>query len=159
MALTISYTPGYVWQPGELVTIAKLNLAANPTMELDGSITSTSIGAGAVGPSQLNVSVAGGGLQGGGGQPLSVATDSTLNIIDNLLGIAAASITLDKLRIGGFTGASAFMSGIPGLVPAPAAGQDAYGLRGDGTWYDFTAAAKAIYQPAPVEIAKAMSFC
>jgi hypothetical protein len=48
MALTISYTPGYVWVVGEVVTEDKLNLAANPTINIVGSLTSTTIGDGAV---------------------------------------------------------------------------------------------------------------
>lgn len=43
MALTVKLTPGYNWTEGELVTIAKLILAANPTIELEGTISAASL--------------------------------------------------------------------------------------------------------------------
>jgi hypothetical protein len=48
MALTINYVPGYTFTPNELVTIAKLNLLGNPTINLEGAIGSVAIGPGAV---------------------------------------------------------------------------------------------------------------
>lgn len=48
MALTISYVPGYVWTVGELVTEDKLNLAANPTINLEGTLSSASVADGAI---------------------------------------------------------------------------------------------------------------
>lgn len=55
MALTINYVPGYTFTVGEVVTIAKLNLLANPTINLEGAISGVSIGAGAVGTSNIAV--------------------------------------------------------------------------------------------------------
>jgi hypothetical protein len=46
--LTISFIPGYTWIVGELVTAAKLNLAANPTIALYGTISTSSIGDGSI---------------------------------------------------------------------------------------------------------------
>lgn len=48
MALTITYVPGYVWTIGELVTEDKLNQAANPTINLEGTISSSSVADGAI---------------------------------------------------------------------------------------------------------------
>jgi len=41
--LSIQFTPGYTWTVGETVTEDKLNLAANPTIDLIGTISSTAI--------------------------------------------------------------------------------------------------------------------
>jgi hypothetical protein len=100
MALTITYVPGYVWTVGEVVTEDKLNLSANPTISLEGSINSTSIAdlavttaklatgalsADSVGRSKmadqfltaakLGADVAGDGLQGGAGAAIAVKPD------------------------------------------------------------------------------------
>jgi len=40
---TITLVPGYVWQPGEPWTAAKANLAANPNINVSGSLSSASI--------------------------------------------------------------------------------------------------------------------
>lgn len=48
MALTIKFTPGKVVTPSDLITAAVLNAIANPTIELEGSIGSASIGANAI---------------------------------------------------------------------------------------------------------------
>lgn len=48
MALTIKLTPGYVWQDNELDTAAKRNLAANPTIDLEGSIGTLALADGSV---------------------------------------------------------------------------------------------------------------
>ncbi len=57
MALTIRITPGYNWSVGELVTEEKLNLANNPTVELEGSVGSASIADGSVTLVKLAVGV------------------------------------------------------------------------------------------------------
>lgn len=100
MALTITYTPGYVWTLGELITEDKLNLAANPTINLEGSINSTSIADGSITTAKLatgalsadvtgrskmadqflvaaklGADVAGDGLQGGAGLPIAAKPD------------------------------------------------------------------------------------
>lgn len=46
--LTISYTPGYDWPDDDVITIAKLRLAANPTIALTGTISTSSIGDGSI---------------------------------------------------------------------------------------------------------------
>lgn len=46
--LTITFIPGYTWIVGELITAAKLNLAANPTISLLGTISTSSIGDGSI---------------------------------------------------------------------------------------------------------------
>jgi hypothetical protein len=43
MAQTVTLTPGYVWTLGELITEDKLNQAANPTVELEGTISAASL--------------------------------------------------------------------------------------------------------------------
>lgn len=48
MALTIKLTPGYIYQDNELDTAAKRNLAANPTIALEGSISTLAIADGSV---------------------------------------------------------------------------------------------------------------
>lgn len=53
MALTVTVTPGYVWQVGELVTQAKLNLAANPIVNLSGSVSTLTLADGSVTTSKL----------------------------------------------------------------------------------------------------------
>ena len=55
MALTIQYTPGYVWTVGEIVTEDKLNLASNPITNLFGTISSASIADGSVTLPKLSV--------------------------------------------------------------------------------------------------------
>jgi len=57
MALTIQYTAGYIWTVGEIVTEDKLNLAANPIINLFGSISSASIANGSVTTAKLAVGV------------------------------------------------------------------------------------------------------
>lgn len=61
-----------------------------------------------------------------------------------------------------FSGASNFSQGMQGLVPTPKVGEKGFGLRGDGTWFDFvTAANLAAQQGAGVpymEILKAFNF-
>ena len=44
MPFSIKLTPGYAWTPGEELTIAKLVLAANPTIDLEGSVSAAAIG-------------------------------------------------------------------------------------------------------------------
>jgi hypothetical protein len=150
--LTVLYTPGYIWVVGELVTIDKLNLAANPTIQIVGTINSASIGAGAVGPTQLNASVAGAGLTGGGGVALAVAADgSTLEVVGGVVRVKAAGITADKLVHTPFLPASPYMSGTPGEVPAPPASKTRQFLRDDG-WQDITSAFPAL------EVFKAFNF-
>jgi len=46
---TVTFTPGYVWQDGELWTAEKANLAANPTINVTGNPGSIVLGAGSVG--------------------------------------------------------------------------------------------------------------
>jgi hypothetical protein len=95
---TISFIPGYNWTVGELVTEDKLNLAANPTVSLAGTITSTTIGDGVITPAKLNVSVAGNGLSGGGGTALAVnVDDSTIEINADTLRLKDVGITVAKL--------------------------------------------------------------
>lgn len=53
MALTIKYTPGKVVTQSDLLTFALLNLIANPTIELEGSIGAASIADNAVTLSKL----------------------------------------------------------------------------------------------------------
>lgn len=48
MPLTVTLGPGYVWVNGELVTADKLNAAANPTINLSGTISSASVGDGSI---------------------------------------------------------------------------------------------------------------
>lgn len=48
MALTIKLTPGYTFTDNEVVTAAKLNLAANPTIDLEGSVSTLAIADGSV---------------------------------------------------------------------------------------------------------------
>ena len=50
---TVTYTPGYVWQDGELWTAEKANLAANPTINIAGNPGSIVLGAGSVGIANL----------------------------------------------------------------------------------------------------------
>jgi len=46
--MTITLIPGYTWKDGELDSAAKRNLAANPTINLEGAIGAASLGAEAV---------------------------------------------------------------------------------------------------------------
>jgi hypothetical protein len=48
MALTIQQTPGYVFTDGEVVTTAKLNELGNPTLDLEGSVSTLAIADGSV---------------------------------------------------------------------------------------------------------------
>jgi hypothetical protein len=48
MALTIKLTAGYSWVDNELITAAKLNLAAAPTIQLEGSISTLALADGSV---------------------------------------------------------------------------------------------------------------
>jgi hypothetical protein len=48
MALTIRLTPGYVWTDNEVVTSDKMNLASNPTVALEGSVSTLAIADGSV---------------------------------------------------------------------------------------------------------------
>lgn len=100
MALTITFTPGKVWQTGESITADKLNATANPTINLEGSINSTSIADGSVTTpkladgvltadapgrakmedtyliaSKLGPDVAGDGLTGGNGSAIAANPD------------------------------------------------------------------------------------
>jgi hypothetical protein len=50
---TVTYTPGYVWQDGELWSAEKANLAANPTINVTGNPGSIVLGAGSVGITNL----------------------------------------------------------------------------------------------------------
>lgn len=50
---TVTFTPGYVWQDGELWTAEKGNLAANPTINISGNPGSIVLGAGSVGITNL----------------------------------------------------------------------------------------------------------
>jgi hypothetical protein len=116
MALTITYVPGYIWTVGELITEGKLNLAANPTIDLEGSINSTSIADGAVTTAKLAAGalsadatgrskmadqfllaaklgsdVAGAGLTGGAGAAIALDPNGMLAA---LAGVIAASRNL-----------------------------------------------------------------
>ena len=53
MALTISLTPGIVLTAEEVLTAAKLNLLGNPTVELEGALSSTTIADNAVTTAKL----------------------------------------------------------------------------------------------------------
>ena len=53
MALTISLTPGIVLTAEEVLTAAKLNLLGNPTIELEGALSSTTIADNAVTTAKL----------------------------------------------------------------------------------------------------------
>lgn len=57
MALTITITPGIVLVAGQRVSIADLNALANPTVELEGSIGTASIGDGSVTLAKLAVGI------------------------------------------------------------------------------------------------------
>jgi hypothetical protein len=48
MALTIKLTPGYVYTDNEVDTAAKRNLAANPTIDLEGTVSTLAIADGSV---------------------------------------------------------------------------------------------------------------
>lgn len=48
MALTIKLTPGYTYTDNELDTAAKRNLAANPTIDLEGTVSTLAIADGSV---------------------------------------------------------------------------------------------------------------
>ena len=48
MALTATVIPGYTWATGEALTLASLNLAANPSVSIEGTIGSTSLSNGSV---------------------------------------------------------------------------------------------------------------
>lgn len=53
MALTISLTAGYTFTDGEIVTNDKLNLMGNPTINLEGSISSVSVADGSITTAKL----------------------------------------------------------------------------------------------------------
>lgn len=131
MPLSISYTPGKVWTDDEVVTVEKLNQAANPTIDLAGSINDTSIGDGAVTTAKLadgalsadatgrakmadsyltaaklGSDVAGDGLAGGDASALSVNVDGVTLELD--------SSTPKKVRIK--TGGAAVIASSRNLV-------------------------------------------
>lgn len=53
MALTVSVVPGYTFQANEVLTIAKLNSAANPQVNLSGSVSTLTLADGSVTTSKL----------------------------------------------------------------------------------------------------------
>lgn len=57
MALTVRFTPGYNWTVGEVVTEEKLALAANPTVELEGTVGTASVGDGSITLPKLAVGI------------------------------------------------------------------------------------------------------
>ena len=57
MALTIKLTPGYDWPAGDVVTLDKLRLAANPTIELEGGISAATIGDNSIQTAKLVVGI------------------------------------------------------------------------------------------------------
>ncbi len=79
--------------------------------------------------------------------PISSPNDGVLTITQNGVTIQTfsanqatnATAALTDTTYSDFTGATASVAGAHGLVPAPAAGDEAKALHGDGTWKDTTA--------------------
>ena len=84
--LTIALVPGYNWVVGELVTEDKLNLAANPTISLYGTIGSTSIGDGSVTTAKL-----------ADGAVTAPKLASTLDLSGKTLTLPAATVTFANM--------------------------------------------------------------
>ena len=66
-------------------------------------------------------------------------TDTTYSAGTNVQISAGNVISATDTTYSDFTGATASVAGAHGLVPAPAAGDEAKALHGDGTWKDTTA--------------------
>jgi hypothetical protein len=72
-----------------------------------------------------------------GNDSFTIATSPDGSTFNNAI-VATPTGAVSFPNTGGFTGAAASANGSPGLVPAPAAGQQAAFLRGDGTWASVT---------------------
>lgn len=86
--LSIEYVPGYNWTVGEILTAAKLNLAANPTISLIGTISTSTIGDGSVTTAKLADSAV---------TALKLASDAvtTVKILDDAVTEAKLATTID----------------------------------------------------------------
>lgn len=97
--LSLSVLPGYNWVTGEVLTIAKLQLAALPVITLSGTISTASIADGSVTKNKIDTSLAGDGLVGGAGTALSVVLDNvTLQFDAGVIKVKDNSITPSKIK-------------------------------------------------------------
>jgi hypothetical protein len=91
--LSILYVPGYVWTVGETITEAKLNLAANPTISLLGTITSSTIGDGTVTTPKLDdEAVTAAKLADGAVTPVKLSEASLYDTGQYAVGVYAAGV-------------------------------------------------------------------
>jgi hypothetical protein len=85
--LTITYTPGYVWTVGEIVTEDKLNLASNPIISLAGSTSAASIGGGSITTAMLET-----GILSADSAGLALMADGYLTLAKIASGIFTANV-------------------------------------------------------------------
>lgn len=162
---SVSITPGYLLQDGELLTPDICRAIAQPTVNLTGAFSTASIADSSITPAKIATSVAGDGLTGGAGTALSVVTDGTTLGINgsNQLYLLNNAIELKHLKVGSFTAGSNYAAGITGLVPSVPAGSQANFLRGDGTWADavglgVAASTAALTATTQFQVYKAFTF-
>lgn len=110
--------------------------ANNRFLRADGTWT-TPAGAGSVTSVATGSGLTGGPITGSG--TIALASIDNNTVLGNLSGVTAApsAVLLPALlnALDVFQG-DLGSGGVKGLVPAPAAGEDAYFLRGDGSWAD-----------------------
>lgn len=87
-----------------------------------------------------------------GAAPIGVSASNEISISPATTAAAGSMSAADKTKLDGIvdmTGASASAAGAHGLVPQPAAGDDAKFLKGDGTW---ASAGETYTAAAPISI-------
>ena len=107
MALTISLTPGIVLTAEEVLTAAKLNLLGNPTVELEGALSSTTIADNAVTTAKL----ADGAVTTAKLADLAVTTAKLADLAVTTGKLADLAVTTGKLAADAVTPAKVDFSG------------------------------------------------
>lgn len=121
----VTVTPGVDVSDDTEITPGILRQIAVPQVSVVGDLSTASIADGSVTPAKLASSVAGNGLSGGAGAPLSVNIDnSTLTFASGVLEVASGGITPAQVQQGAFAYAAMTQTGTSNvytgnLSPAP----------------------------------------